>query len=369
MRIALLGHLRFPIAEPFKGGMEAFVWHLAKGLTERGHEVDLLASGDSDSVARLVPVRPEHYEPTIPWQRWHGTDRLNEWLDAAYADALRMLARGGYDVSHNNSLHRYPPRWARREGQAMVSSMHVPPFGPLYRAVHDASAPWNLTTVTSETQGERWWQDGRPETGRVVHNGIDLSLWPFSPAGNGEAVWAGRITELKAPDHAARAARREGVPLTIFGAVEDRDWYRSVLEPLLGADIRYGGHLSGSELAAELGRVSAALFTPLWDEPFGLAAIEAMACGTPVAGYASGAVAEVVGPGGTLADPGDEDGLAKALIDAMAMDRRIPRARVERAFTLERMIDRFEELYREAHAAIPRDVAPVRYEQHELPAA
>ena len=367
MRIALLAHLRFPIAEPFKGGMEAFVWHLAQGLAERGHSVDLLASGDSGGAARLVPVRPEHYEPTIPWQRWHGTDRLNDWLDAAYGDALGLLERGGYDVVHNNSLHRYPPRWARHTRTPMVSSMHVPPFGPLRRAVHDAPAPWNLTTVTSETQAARWWPEGRPATGRVVHNGIDPSRWPFSPQGNGVAVWAGRITHLKAPDHAARAARAAGVPLTVFGAIEDRDWFDAELRPLLGGGVRYGGHLSGGELAEELGRASAFLFTPLWDEPFGLAAIEAMACGTPVAGYASGAVAEVVGDGGRLARPEDEAGLARALREALEMDRRVPRRRVEEAFTLERMIDRFEALYAEAADARDTPAPSVSYEAYELP--
>ncbi|WP_288582529.1 glycosyltransferase, partial [uncultured Methylobacterium sp.] len=48
MRIALLAHLRHPIAPPFAGGLEAYCWHLAEGLTARGHDVVLFASGDSD---------------------------------------------------------------------------------------------------------------------------------------------------------------------------------------------------------------------------------------------------------------------------------------------------------------------------------
>ncbi|WP_330447630.1 glycosyltransferase (plasmid) [Paracoccus marcusii] len=64
-----------------------------------------------------------------------------------------------------------------------------------------------------------------------------------------------------------------------------------------------GGHLAGPDLAAEYGRASALLFTPQWDEPFGLTAIEAMACGTPVAAVAMGAVHEVLGPAGRFAAP------------------------------------------------------------------
>ena len=75
-------------------------------------------------------------------------------------------------------------------------------------------------------------------------------------------------------------------------------------------------------LAGALGRASALLFTPMWDEPFGLAAIEAMACGLPVAAFDNGAAREVIGRCGAFARPGDAERLAAALRRALAMDRR-----------------------------------------------
>ncbi len=92
------------------------------------------------------------------------------------------------------------------------------------------------------------------------------------------------------------------------------------------------------------------LATPCWDEPFGLAAIEAMACGLPVAGFARGAVSEVVGEAGSLAAPGDQAGLARAIGEALVIPRPIPRGRVLRLFTRACWLDRCEALYAQARA-------------------
>ena len=202
----------------------------------------------------------------------------------------------------------------------------------------------------------------------MVHNGIDPAAWPYRARGDGSAAWSGRIMPNKGTALAARAARAAGVPLTILGAVEDRGYFEAEVAPLLGEGVRYGGHLSGEALADALGRASALLFTPMWDEPFGLAAIEAMACGLPVAAFERGAVREVVGPCGAYAPPGDVEGLAAALRRAMAMDRRAARERVERRFTLDGMIDAYEACYEEAIARRSDDWPAATYAERELPA-
>ncbi len=124
------------------------------------------------------------------------------------------------------------------------------------------------------------------------------------------------------------AARQAGIPLTLFGTVEDPAYWQAEVAPLLGGGIRYGGHLRAAALAAELGRASLFLFTPCWDEPFGLVAIEAMACGLPVASLDRGAAREVIAEAGVFAAPDDADALARAIPAALAIDRRVPRDRV-----------------------------------------
>lgn len=370
MRVAILAHLRHPIAPPFAGGMEAHSWHLAARLAARGHDVTLFASGDSVAGAppgvRVHPVIPRHYDVDYPWHLFHGTKALNAYQDAAFARVGRVLLASGFDVVHNNSLHRYPPRLARAKGMPMLTSLHVPPFDALRRAVHDGAAPWSRFTVTSHRQVAAWWPGGMPPEACVLPNGIDPALWPFQADGDGSAAWVGRITPTKGTHLAVEAARLAGIPLTIYGAIEDRAYFDTAVASAIGRGVTYGGHLSGGDLARRLGSASVLLFTPLWDEPFGLAAIEAMATGLPVAALNMGAVAEVVGDCGSYAPPGDAAALARAIGGAMRISRHAARARVEAFYTLDRMVDRAERLYRRVIAAARAPVPAIVYPPIEL---
>ncbi len=352
LKIALLAHVRQPIAEPFMGGMEAHGWHLAAGLAARGHQVVLFASGDSDPCFTLDPVLAEHYERTFPWAEHRGSAPLIAHVDAGYDAACDRIAAGGYDVLHNNSLHRFPLAPARTARVPTVTSLHVPPFDALHWFVRDSSGPAHRLTVTSAGQLHAWWPDGAPAQASVLYNGIDPEAWPFQAAGDGSAAWCGRITPNKGTHLAVEAARRGGVPLTLFGAIEDPAYWEARIRPSLGGGIRYGGHLRAAALAAELGRASVFLFTPCWDEPFGLVAIEAMACGLPVASIDRGAAREVIAEAGVFAAPDDAAGLAAAMAAALALDRRIPRRRVMALFTRDIWLDSCERLYGEARRGL-----------------
>lgn len=350
MRIAILAHVRQRIAQPFAGGMESHCWHLAAGLQARGHDVVLFASGDSDPRFRIDPVLREHYERTFPWAEHRGSAPLIAHLDEGYAAACDRIAAGGFDVVHNNSLHRFAIEPRRTAVVPTVTSLHVPPYDALHWFVRASATPTHRLTVTSTRQLAAWWPEGAPAQASVLHNGIDPDLWPFVARGDGSAVWCGRITPNKGPHLAARAAVQAGVPLTLFGAIEDPDYWVAEVDPLLGSDVRYGGHLDGEALATALGAASVFVFTPCWDEPFGLVAAEAMACGLPVAAFAMGAAEEVIGEAGAFAPAGDIPALAQAIGRAMALPRSVPRARVMRLFTRDRWLDRCEALYREVSA-------------------
>ncbi|WP_264046143.1 glycosyltransferase [Methylobacterium flocculans] len=348
MRIALLAHLRHPVAPPFAGGMEAHCWSLAEGLTARGHDVVLFAAGDSDPRFRIDPVIPQHHERSFPGSEHQGDPRLVAHVDAGYRGACDRIAAGDFDVLHNNSLSRLPLERGRIAAMPTVTSLHVPPYDALRWFVQDSLTPAHRITVTSEAHGRAWWPEPLPPEVTVLHNGVDPEAWPYRDRGEGSAVWSGRLTPIKGAHRAIAAARRAGIPLTLFGPVEDRAYWETRIAPELGGPIRYGGHLSGSALAQEIGRASVFLFTPCWDEPFGLVAIEAMACGVPVAGIDRGAAREVVGEAGHLAPDGDEAALARSIGEALAIPRPVPRARVMRLFTRNLWLDRCEALYAQA---------------------
>ena len=366
MKIAVIGHVRFPIARPFMGGMEAHCWHLCRGLRARGHDVTLFAAGDSDWDGKVEPVVDVHYDREFPWHKWHGTPELTGHLDAAFERLLPRLAEGGFDVVHNNSLHRFPPRFAARHRIPMVTSLHVPPFDVLKRAVADGAAAWSLFTTCSQRQLGAWFDGAEAPFARVVPNGIDLADWPFRPEGDGTAVWMGRITPTKGTHLAAQAAKIAGIPLRIYGTIEDQAYFDTKIAPLLGEGVKYGGHLQGADLTEAIARASVLLFTPIWDEPFGLAAIEAMACGLPIAAVENGAIREVAGDVARYAGA-DAVELAKALGEATNIPRRDARERVEELFTLEGMLVAYEGLYERAIDSVGHGFELPSFEAFELP--
>jgi glycosyltransferase involved in cell wall biosynthesis len=353
VRIAILAHVRQPIAEPFMGGMEAHSWNLAAGLQARGHEVVLFASGDSDPRFALDPVLPEHYERSFPWAEHKGSAPLIAHVDAGYAAACARIAAGSFDVVHNNSLHRFPLKLAEA-GVPTVTSLHVPPFDARHWFVKASAVPRHRLTVTSKSQLHAWWPDGAPPNAGVLHNGIDLAAWPFQAEGDGSLVWSGRISANKGPHLAVRAARRNGQPLTLYGTIEEPSYWEAEVAPWLNDEIRYGGHLQGAALAEAIRRASVFLFTPCWDEPFGLVAAEAMACGLPVVSTDMGAAREIVAEAGVFVPPGDVVALADAIPAAMAIPRHIPHARASGMFGRDLWLDRCEQFY----AAVMSEGAP-----------
>ncbi|KQU04102.1 glycosyl transferase family 1 [Rhodococcus sp. Leaf7] len=348
LRIALLGSSRFPIAQPFAGGLEAHVWHLAHALTERGHDVTLFgAEGTSTDVARDVievhtfrmspHARTEHMGPSWVVHEHH-----------AYLSVMLELAGplgDSFDIIHNHSLHYLPIAMSSMVPVPMLTTLHTPPLAWLESA---AAVPLNPDTgyaAVSEYTAEQW----HPVAGRipVVPNGIALDRWPVGSGSGGYAVWTGRLVPEKGVDLAIDAARRAGYHLRIAGPASDEDYFRTAVEPRLGNGVTYEGHLVQKELADLVGGASVALVTPQWDEPYGLVVAEALACGTPVAAFERGGIPEILDETcGRMVPADDIDALAHAIDAAAALPRSAARARAELVCSDIRMVDSYLDLYR-----------------------
>ncbi len=336
MRIALIAHLAFPISEPFHGGMEAQTHLLARQLVQGGHQVTLFAAAGSDPAFRL-------YSPQMP--------ESLDWLAreaAAYAEFLEVIRRGGFDVVHNNSLHPLPLLDAHTLGCPVVTTFHSPPFPELLRGVMAArTQPAKLFVAVSQfLAGE--WADHVPDC-RVIHNSLAVDRWAASTtAAADRAMWIGRICPEKGTVPAIRSARMAGFTLDVAGPIYDSVYFTREVEPLLGGDVRYLGHLDHPEINARASRTAVGLFTSLWEEPFGLVLPEFLACGTPVAGFAGGAAGEILDNScGVLVPKGDEAALAAAMRQAAILDRQACRRRAETHFSGERMAAEYVALYRE----------------------
>src|SRR6185503_14946840 len=110
--------------------------------------------------------------------------------------------------------------------------------------------------------------------------------------------------------------------------------------------IEFVGEVDEAQKPSFLGNASALLFPIDWPEPFGLAMIEAMSCGTPVVAWPHGSVSEIVEPGVTGLVVDSVDAAAAALGDAARLDRARVRARFEERFSASRMARDYLALYR-----------------------
>ena len=171
-----------------------------------------------------------------------------------------------------------------------------------------------------------------------VH-GLDLAAEPDGPPC---VLFVGRLVEAKGVADAAEAWRRSGLelPLVFAGTGPLRG-----LAEASGAEVL--GWVPHSRLASLYRRARALVFPSRWQEPFGIAGLEALSLGTPVAAWDSGGVREWH-PGEGLVPWGDVEGLAAALRQAAGR-----RASAPTGFGRAELMGRLEDLYREERALMP----------------
>lgn len=361
MRIAIIAHLKFPIREPFAGGLEMHTHMLARSLRARGHEVTLFASTKSDPALGVEAICDE--TSLLETGTAEAADIAFFREHHAYLRLMNDLRHRDFDVIHNNSLHYLPVVMADAVPVPMLTTLHTPPFCWLESGVRSSTAAMRYVAVSAATA--RMWSHVAT-VGDIVSNGIDLRHFAFSPAPDAEPylVWYGRIVPEKGLDLAIDAAREAGYKLRIAGPISDLEFYAREIAPRLGPDVVHVGHLQHEALAALVGGARAALCTPRWEEPYGLVVAEALACGTPVAAFRRGGVPDILDAScGTLAEPDDVASLAGAIRAALALDRGDCRRRAETACDAERMVDAYEALYRAMATPILPSMAAIPLEQ------
>lgn len=318
------------------GGTEQVCYQLVRGLVARGHRVTLVAAGpnltEADFVATFDAPQPEGAPNAVQIEVVH-TSR-----------AAAAIARLRPDIVHDHTqtgmlsaLHRDIPTLVTCHHAVAGPDSFVDHFralGPLVR----------LVSVSHAQRGDA------PDLNWVgtVHNGITVSEFPYRAQKDDFLLYLGRISEHKGVHLAVRAARAAGRRLVLAGSwtiPEERDYFEATIRPHLGPQVEWLGELTGAEKSDVIAAASALLFPARWHEPFGLALIEALACGTPVIALRAGAVDEIIDDGLTGFVCAEFEDLEAAVRRLDEIDPARCRETVLRRFDAEVMVSAYEALY------------------------
>ena len=340
MRIAQISPLYESVPPQLYGGTERVVSYLTEALVRQGHEVTLFASGDSQTAARLVPVTERSLRLDPHCLDWLAHNTLLLERAAQHADE--------FDVMHYHiDYHHFP--LSRRLGKAQLTTLHGRLDIPDLQGIYSEYSDMPVVSISDSQRGplpQAHW------VGTVYH-GLPLDLYPFSPKPDGYFAFIGRISREKRVDRAIEVAKRLGVPIRIAAKIDkaDREYFDSEIAHLFDDPlVEYIGEIGEKDKAEFLGGARALLFLIDWPEPFGLAMIEAIACGTPVVAFRCGSVPEVLDDGvtGFLVD--DMEGALKRAAEISALDRKLVRRRFEERFSSDRMASDYVRIYREVIA-------------------
>jgi UDP-glucose:tetrahydrobiopterin glucosyltransferase len=353
VKIAIMAPLVTAIREPQLGGSQAFVADLARGLADRGHDVQVYAAAGSQIPGVDVidtGIDPRSLAGTLYRSSATGgpaaeaTGAAESAFGAVY-DAVRSRR---YDIVHNHAFDAPAIRNATTLDAPVVHTLHLPPdravAAALRQAVRGASAP--AVATVSAFQASVWR--------RVVP--VDAVLPPFpatrairwSKTAGRSALFAGRLSPEKGAADAIDIARAAGMPVDVYGDVYDPDYSRAQIEPRRdwpGVTIHPG--VPRTSLWEAMAASSVVLCPSRWDEPFGMAAAEAQACGTPVVAFRRGALSEVIMDGvtGFLVAPDDVGAAAEAVSRVTGISRAACREHAELELDLDLSLRAHEVLY------------------------
>jgi glycosyltransferase involved in cell wall biosynthesis len=336
MKIAQIAPLAESVPPRMYGGTERIVSYLTEELVKMGHEVTLFASGDSMTSAELASCATQalRLDPSIK-------DVIPYYM--LMLDRVRQRA-DEFDVLHFHIDHFHFPVF-RTMAARTLTTLHGRQDLPDNRVLYFGFDDFPLVSISHDQR--------RPIphanfAGTIYHGIPKTSLRPtFEPQGK-YLAFLGRMAPEKRPDRAIAIARQAGMALKIAAKVDraDEAYFRESVEPLLKQPgVEFIGEINEQEKERFLGDAGALLFPIDWPEPFGIAMIESLACGTPVIAWRSGSVPSIVDDGvtGFVVDSVEE--ATSAIADLDRIERGACRHEFERRFTSARMADDYVRIY------------------------
>lgn len=360
MKVLILGSVALPVPPPMQGGTERIAYYQAKGLSERGHAVTLVAAQGSSGNEGYAVVEIGGGDTVVGTKIVQGkaqplgsTEQPGEFLESsrnlrkeavylAQVSAYLLEHGAEFDVILNNMRageSLFMPI-VKRIGKTMLNVMHLPLFEQLVNEFKQQHQP--VITISNAQRNDY------PDLNYVgtVYNCVDVSLYkPGNVANPPYLLMMGSVAPHKNQKTGIDIAKSVGMPIILAGKISNPTYYSTVIAPLIdGKEARHIGEIGLEEKVTLYQGATALLFPVLWDEPFGLVMIEAMACGTPVVAYNRGAVPEVVVDGKTGFIVDTQAHMVEAVKKIGSIDRNSCVSHIKKNFTVEKMIDSLEKI-------------------------
>lgn len=328
-----------------QGGTERIAEGMVNELLARGHEVTLFGAGNCQTKAQFVQIFPK----TI----------MNQGVDLSKVEASRPLRMetayitkimkylsdhdGEYDVVFNHMRGGYLVMpLAEKLKTPIISTLHLPLFDDLV----DALSQFENPNIVSISNSQRKAAGGRVNFLGTAYNGLDLKEFVFNQKPNDYFLFVGAMSEHKSPHLAIKAAKIAGAKLILAGGkIREPYFTEKILSQVDGNQIKYVGEVKGIERINLFREAKGLLFPVTWLEAFGLVAIEAMACGTPVIAFNAAAMPEIIDNGKDGFLVSNEGEMAEKIKVIDKIDRALCRSKVEEKFTYQKMVDSYLSLF------------------------
>lgn len=368
LRIAIGATLHKKLDSNSSGGTEVFSYLLSKELVKRGHRVDVFASGDSNVEGNLQGISEESEINVLDQNQnlFYGYQLLESELIASQESR--------FDIIHANYFEPFLfAPFSKLIQKPVVFTVHSDLLDSekWQKVIEQMIKPSDKLIFVSKSAMDR---AAYIQNKDYIYNGVDTSLFAFSDSSDDYLLWLGRFRQKKGIGEAVELASGIQAKMIISGVMDntkEKIFFDENLRPRIDSSKNISLVEKPQKISDKImlyQKAKAFLFPILWEEPFGLVMTEAMSCGTPVIAYAKGAIPEVVRDGvtGFIVNSSAEDirgdwiiketgieGLRKAVekiysmpLDQYAQMRRACRQHVEDNFSIIKMVDRYEELYR-----------------------
>ncbi len=360
-------------------GIENVVHGLTSSLTKKGHDVTLFGVGGSttDATNRYWYHQEDQYKHIH--RPWYEALPI---VSSHILYSLNMIRNAGdFDIIHDHNSFTGPSMMAFADGLPPILHTLHEPFTDEKKV--KKGLPDNRMLFEELKHVKNMYFNGvsasqlktvpstlKKRMVKLVHNGVDLSEYVFNDKKQDYFLSVGRIARDKGQATAAKVCHDLGVKLKFAGTVggvistkkkleaelknpslaasnsPDFRYFRDKIVPYLVPDqIEYLGTVYGERKVKLFANAKAFLSPIAWEEPFGIAIIDALACGTPVVAYNRGAFPEIIkhGKNGFLAN--NESEFKKYMQRVDEIDPVECRRSVERYFSADAMADAYVKRY------------------------